>query len=105
MFSTTHFKTLNKINHFIKYTKADASCKCFTVILYICIPIRIDYVLRENNIITSNGRRNRKSLNFNYKYIVSLKLTCLVFRYQYTANAPVLSDIAGSSLREKAHTL
>ena len=49
----------------IKDTKSRASCEIFMVILHI-------YVLRENNehLITSDGRRRRKLLKFNYKWIV-----------------------------------
>ena len=52
----------------IKDTKSRASCECFTVIVHIYV-IRLHHVLRENNehLITSNGRRNRKLLKFNYE--------------------------------------
>ena len=53
----------------IKDTKSRASCECFTLILHINVPIRLHHVLRENNehLITSNGRKNRELLKFNYK--------------------------------------
>ena len=34
---------------FTKDTKSHASCECFTLILYIYVPIRLYHVLRENN--------------------------------------------------------
>ena len=59
----------DQIITFINDTKSRASCKCFTLILHIYVPIRLHHVLRENNkhLITSNGRRNIKLLKFHYK--------------------------------------
>ena len=54
---------------FIKDTKSHASCECFTLILHIHVHIRLHHVLQKNNehIITSDGRRNRKILQFKNK--------------------------------------
>ena len=59
----------DQIITFIKDSKSHASCECFTLILHIYVPIRLHHVLREKNehIIISNRRRNRKLLKFNYK--------------------------------------
>ena len=91
----------------MKDTKSRASCECFTLILHIYVTIRLHHVLRENNehLITSNGRI------FFFIKISTINKCChkdervLFSRFQYTANAPVLSDIDGSGPREKAHIL
>ena len=96
----------DQIITFIKDTKSRASCECFTLILHIYFPIRLHHVLRVNNehLITSNGRRffffNSTINKFCHK-----NKRVFFSRYQYTANAPVLSDIDGSGPREKAYIL
>ena len=97
----------DQIITFIKDTKSHASCECFTLILHVYVPTWLHHVLRENNkqIITCNARRNWKLLNSTINKLCH-KIECVLFlRYQYTANAPVLSDIDGSGPREKAYIL
>ena len=95
--NTFYIGVTNQIITFIKDTKSRASFEYFTLILHIYVPIRLNHVLRENNehLITSNSR-----IIFSYK-----NERVLFSRYQYSANAPVLSDIDGSGPREKAYIL
>ena len=97
----------DQIVTFIKDSKSRASCECFTLILHIYSPIRLDHVLREDNehLITSNGRRFFFFFNSTINKFCHKNKRVFFSRYQYTANAPVLSDIDGSGPREKAYIL
>ena len=103
--NTFYIGVTNQIITFIKDTKSRASCEYFTVILHIYVPIRLHHVLRENNehFITSNGRIFFFFFNSTINKFCHKNELVLFSRYQYPANAPVLSD--GSGLREKAYIL
>ena len=64
--------------------------------------VNITYILRE---MEGEWKENRKLLNSAINKLCHKSEHILFLRYQYTANAPVLSDIDGSGPRERAHII